>query len=64
MRNNYITVKINKKKCTKCFDCIRACPTKALTLERGIFMHNAYECSYCYKCMEQCENKAIKIMDM
>lgn len=61
---NLCTVKIDDKKCERCYECIRNCPTKALTLERGIYCHNAYSCSYCEVCMDVCPQEAIKILEM
>ena len=61
---NFVTVKINKEKCDKCFDCVKCCPNKALTLEKGIFMHNSYGCAYCMVCSDVCPNKAITILEM
>ena len=61
---NYCTVRINDKECERCYNCIRTCQNQALTLERGIFTHNAYTCSYCYKCTESCPNQALTILEM
>jgi len=61
---NYLTVRIDNKKCKRCYECVRACTHGALTLERGIFMHNAYGCAYCYECMDACEQDSIEILEM
>lgn len=61
---NFITVRIDDKKCKRCYECIRSCPNKALTLEHGIYCHNAYECAYCEVCMDVCEENAIEILEM
>ena len=61
---NFLTVKIDDSKCTRCYTCIDTCPTSALTLESVIFIHNAYECQYCEVCMDVCSNDAIKILEM
>ena len=61
---NFITIRIDDKKCTRCYTCINICETGALSLEKGIFIHNAYECSYCKECETECENKAITILEM
>ena len=61
---NFMTVRIDDKKCERCYECIKACPNKALTLEHGIYCHNAYECSFDEYCMDVCPNEAIEILDM
>ena len=61
---NFCTVRIDEAKCERCYECINSCPNKALTLDKGIFVHCAYECSYCEVCMDVCPNEAIKILEM
>lgn len=61
---NYVTVRIDDKKCDYCMECINTCPNDALTMEKGIFMHNAYSCAYCEVCMDVCDKEAIKILEM
>ena len=61
---NYSTIRINDKKCKRCYTCIRSCQNQALTLEKGIFMHNAYSCAYCYECVDACPNKSLTILEM
>ena len=61
---NFITVRIDDKKCKRCYECISSCPNKALTLEHGIYCHNAYGCAYCEVCMDVCEEGALTILDM
>ena len=61
---NFVTVRIDDRKCTRCYTCVDECSTGALSLEGVIFCHNAYECSYCESCMMVCQNDAIKILDM
>ena len=61
---NFLTIRIDDKKCKRCYECIDSCPSGALSLESVIFMHNAYECMYCESCELTCPESAIKIMDM
>ena len=61
---NFLTVKIDESKCTRCYECIDACTNKALTLDKGIFVHNAYLCAYCEVCMDVCEPECIEILEM
>ena len=61
---NFITVRIDDSKCTRCYDCIKLCPTSALTLDKGIFIHNAYECAYDEVCMDVCPEQCIEIKEM
>ena len=61
---NFVTVRINDKKCKRCYTCVDECPTGALYLESVIFCHSAYECNYEKECERACPNGAIKILDM
>ena len=61
---NFLTVKIDDKKCTHCYTCINTCPTGALYLESVIFCHSAYECNYEKECEQACPNGAIEILEM
>ena len=63
---NFVTVRIDDKKCNYCMECVHACTNQALTYDNSVkvFMHNAYECAYCEVCMDVCENEAIEILDM
>ena len=61
---NLVTVRVDSKKCKRCYECIHACPTGALSLEKGIFSHNTYNCQYCEVCMDVCENGSIEILEM
>ena len=64
MSVNFLTVRIDDKKCKRCYTCIDQCPSGALTLEGIIFCHNAYECMYCESCELSCPKQAITIMGM
>ena len=61
---NFITVRIDEKKCIRCYGCVEDCPTGALTLEGSIFCHNAYACNYEKECETNCLENAITILDM
>lgn len=61
---NFLTVRIDDKRCDYCLECVSVCPNHALTFYKGGFMHNAYECANCEVCMDVCQNDAIKIVDM
>ena len=61
---NFVTVRIDDEKCNRCYECIEVCTNKALTLDKGIFVHNAYQCAYCEVCMDVCTEEAITIKEM
>ena len=61
---NFMTVRIDDKRCDHCLECVSVCSTGALTYYRACFMHNAYECAYCECCEMICSNEAIKIYPM
>lgn len=56
-------VKINPDKCTRCYECVRYCPTGALHLEGSIWVYNDSICSKCEQCIE-CSNEAISIVGL
>ena len=58
---NYLTVRIDDKRCNYCLECISVCPTEALTYDK-CFEHKAKLCSNCEVCMDVCEQGAIKIL--
>ena len=61
---NFCTVHIDDNKCQRCYECINCCSNKALTLDNGIFVHDAYSCAYCEVCMDVCPNGAISVLEM
>ena len=61
---NFMTVRIDDKKCIRCLGCVENCPTGALSYYRGHFMHSAYECNYERECEWNCLENAIQILDM
>ena len=52
----------DNKKCKKCFECIKACSTGALTLDKGIFKFNSMKCAICEYCMDVCPIEAIEVI--
>ena len=58
---NFLTVRIDDKKCDYCLECVTSCPSGALTFDK-CFEHNPNECMNCEVCMDVCPNEAIKIM--
>ena len=60
---NFMTVRIDDKKCDYCLECVNACPSGALTYDK-CFEHNGAECSYCEVCMDLCPNEAINVYPM
>ena len=57
------TVKIDDKRCNRCYECIQACSTSALSLDGATFIHNPADCSYCEVCMDVCPEEAITILE-
>jgi len=58
---NFMTVRIDDKKCDYCLECVSACPSGALTYDK-CFEHDGSECWYCESCMGLCEQEAIQII--
>ncbi len=51
----------NKKRCTGCSTCIRACPQNAITLENKLAVVDDKLCIRCYCCHELCPEAAIDL---
>ena len=60
---NYMTIRIDDKKCDYCLECVSVCSSGALTYDK-CFEHNGAECSYCEVCMDLCPNEAINVYPM
>ena len=45
--------------CTKCGECVRICPTNAITQENGKIQFNLEKCIKCHKCVNVCPNATI-----
>lgn len=53
-------VHIDDSKCTRCYECIKYCPTGALRLDGTIWVYDESICSKCECCIE-CEHEALSI---
>ena len=57
-------VKINKKLCTGCGNCIEVCPFDVLEIKDGkAIVKNPGKCRKCGACVSACPNNAIEIED-
>ncbi len=55
-------VKINRKLCTSCGNCVEACPFGVLEIKDGkAVVANQEKCQKCGACISACPNNAIKI---
>ncbi len=52
---------LKQERCGLCKNCIKVCPTKALTFneETTILHHDPYKCVSCDRCITVCPNRAI-----
>ena len=57
---NFMTVRIDDKRCDYCLECVSTCPNGALTYDH-CFEHNPVECMNCESCELICEYGAITI---
>lgn len=55
-------VRIDEHKCERCYECIKACMTGALHIDKGIWEYKEAICAKCEYCMDCCSNNAIKIL--
>lgn len=53
-------VAINNSNCTKCYECLKKCPTKAIMLEGDLLKINHKHCIACGICFKGCKHHAIK----
>ncbi|MET1101139.1 MAG: 4Fe-4S binding protein [Pyrodictiaceae archaeon] len=53
---------VDYTRCTRCYDCIEYCPTKALYIKDGEFKLIREKCIICLACMALCKPKAITII--
>jgi len=61
---NFVWIKpyIDNKKCKKCAQCIKACPAKAVKIDKNKNLFVDFKkCISCFCCHELCENKSIEI---
>lgn len=55
-------IKIDHENCTKCKECIDACPRNVLAEEEGkVVVRDVYACSMCMECVKVCVENAIGI---
>lgn len=51
-------------KCRKCFKCVNACLTQAISFEANILNYEQSKCNHCYKCHDICLNNAISFIGL
>ncbi len=51
----------NSSKCVKCGECVRDCPTKAITIGKNKPVIDKKKCIRCFCCQELCPKKAVDI---
>ncbi len=57
-------IKIDKKKCDGCGNCIEACPFGVCEIEKGkAVVKHPEKCRKCRACISACPNNAIEIKD-
>jgi len=57
-------VKINKKNCSGCGNCVEVCPFGVLEIKnRKAVIKNLKNCKRCGACIHACPNNAIEIND-
>lgn len=58
-KDQFHSVKINKKKCIGCVRCMRDCPTKAIRVRNGKAVINKERCIDCGECLRVCVYDAV-----
>lgn len=54
-----MSIKINKKKCTLCLQCVNHCPASAMAKKKDKIIIDRNKCIECFCCGESCPNDAI-----
>jgi NAD-dependent dihydropyrimidine dehydrogenase PreA subunit len=57
-----MAVKIDKEKCTGCFQCLIICPSVCFTMVDGKAQVDNKECVNCRACQQACETGAITVL--
>lgn len=56
------TIRINKSKCSNCFECVKICPKGIFKKEgKTLKLHNTINCTLCNACKEVCKQGAISV---
>lgn len=50
---------ISRKKCRRCYRCIRECPTNALKIDKGAVVRIESRCVLCGTCFKNCPHEAV-----
>lgn len=50
---------VNTLKCTGCGDCVKTCPTKAISIVNNKAIIDPEKCINCLLCVKSCDYKAI-----
>ncbi len=51
---------LDMKKCNLCKKCVTSCPSKALSMDNGIFDFDLSRCINCFLCIKICPTNALK----
>ena len=56
-------IRLHRRKCQACGECVKVCPVEVLQLRRGhrhVTLRNPQACNGCKKCVRVCEYAAIE----
>ena len=56
-------IRLHRRKCEACGECVKVCPVDVLWLRRGhhhVNLRNSQACNGCKKCVRVCEHAAIE----
>lgn len=56
-----MAAKVSKDKCTGCGQCIKVCPTEAISMVKEKAVIAPEECIYCETCIDECPKDAISM---
>jgi len=59
--NPYPEITYQELKCTRCYECIKACPTAAISKNQKGITIDRKKCDRCGKCAEICYSEALKL---
>jgi Fe-S-cluster-containing hydrogenase component 2 len=56
-----MAAKVSKEKCIGCGQCVKVCPTEAISMVNDKAVVASEECIHCETCLDECSKDAISM---